>query len=143
LIFKTPSIAVAGLLVALLGLAVSKPDTARVLRTRRIQAPPEKIFPLIHDLHSWGSWSPYEKLDPTVKKTHSGAASGKGAVYSRKATVKWARGAWRSLIDLHFSRSPSNWISSGRSEGHNVAEFTLEAEGDSTNLTWAMQGPNP
>jgi len=54
LIFKTVSIAVAGLLVALLGLAATKADTFRVQRTTRIQAPPEKIFPLINDLRSWG-----------------------------------------------------------------------------------------
>ena len=28
-------------------------------------------------------------------------------------------------------------------EGHDVAEFTLEAKEGSTDVTWAMQGPNP
>ena len=28
-------------------------------------------------------------------------------------------------------------------EAHNIAEFTLEAKGDSTNVMWAMRGPNP
>jgi hypothetical protein len=28
-------------------------------------------------------------------------------------------------------------------EGHNIAEFTLEPHGDSTNVTWAMHGPAP
>jgi len=28
-------------------------------------------------------------------------------------------------------------------EAHNIAEFTLEPKGDSTNVTWAMQGPAP
>ena len=28
-------------------------------------------------------------------------------------------------------------------EGHNTAEFTLEAEGDSTDVTWAVHGPTP
>jgi hypothetical protein len=27
-------------------------------------------------------------------------------------------------------------------ESHNIAEFTLEPRGASTNVTWAMQGPN-
>lgn len=27
-------------------------------------------------------------------------------------------------------------------EGHNVSEFALDPEGDSTNITWAMHGPN-
>jgi hypothetical protein len=28
-------------------------------------------------------------------------------------------------------------------EGHNVAEFTVEAKGDSSVVTWAMHGPSP
>ena len=28
-------------------------------------------------------------------------------------------------------------------EGHNTAEFTLEAEGEFTNVTWAVFGPVP
>jgi hypothetical protein len=28
-------------------------------------------------------------------------------------------------------------------EAHNVAEFTLEPKGDSTNVTWTMDGPAP
>jgi len=73
----------AGILVAaLLGFAATKPGTFRVQRTKSIQAPPEKVFALINDFRRWGSWSPYEKLDPTMKRTYSGAANGKGAVYA-------------------------------------------------------------
>jgi hypothetical protein len=28
-------------------------------------------------------------------------------------------------------------------EGHNIAEFTLEPQGDSTSVTWVMRGPTP
>lgn len=76
----------AGILVAaLLGFAATKPGTFRVQRTKSIQAPPEKVFALINDFRRWGSWSPYEKLDPTMKRTYSSAANGKGAVYARWA----------------------------------------------------------
>ncbi len=75
------AIVVVVLLVALLAFAASKPDRLRVQRATSIKAPPEKIFPLINDFHSWDRWSPYERLDPAMKKTHSGAASGEGAVY--------------------------------------------------------------
>ena len=45
-------------------LAATQPATFRVQRATRIQAPPEKIYPLIDDFHNWSYWSPYEKLDP-------------------------------------------------------------------------------
>jgi hypothetical protein len=62
-------------------LAATKPDTFSVQRATSIKAPPEKIFPWINDFHQWKSWSPYENKDPAMKRSYSGAAAGKGAVY--------------------------------------------------------------
>ena len=76
--FKIIAIVVVVLVVALLVFAATKPDTFRVQRSASIKAPPEKIFALINDLHSWGAWSPWEKKDPAMKRTYSGAASGMG-----------------------------------------------------------------
>src|SRR4051812_24302055 len=66
--------------VAVLAYSASKPDTFRVQRDIDIAAPPEKIFPLINDLHAHTGWSPFKK-DPAMKRTHSGAEEGKGAIY--------------------------------------------------------------
>ena len=62
---KTIAIAVVVLLViavvVVLGLAAMKPDTFRVQRAMAIKAPPEKIFALINDFHTWGQWSPWKR----------------------------------------------------------------------------------
>src|SRR5882672_7754205 len=68
-------------IAGVLAFAATKPDTFSIQRAASIKAPPEKIFPLLNDLHNFASWSPYEKKDPAMKRTHSGAPSGKGAVY--------------------------------------------------------------
>jgi hypothetical protein len=39
-------------------------DTFRVERSVSIQAPAEKIFPLIDDFYRWENWAPWEKIDP-------------------------------------------------------------------------------
>ncbi len=44
----------------MLGYAATKPSDFRVTRTALIQAPPEKMFPLISDFQRWGAWPPYE-----------------------------------------------------------------------------------
>ena len=56
-----------------------KPGAFAVQRTIAIQATPEKIFPLINDYHNWPAWSPWEKLDPNMKRTLTGPLSGTGA----------------------------------------------------------------
>ena len=80
------------LLAAILVFAATKPGAFRVERARSIQAPPERIFDLINDFHRWGLWSPWEKLDPAMKRTFAGAESGKGAVYEWAGNSKAGQG---------------------------------------------------
>jgi len=141
--FKKLAIVVVVLLAALLAFATTRPDTFRVERTTSIKAPPEKIFALINDLHAYASWSPWEKLDPAMTRTHSGSANGKGAVYQWEGNSQVGKGR----IEITESSPPSKVALkldyAQPFEAHNFVEFTLEAKGDSTNVTWATYGPNP
>jgi len=141
-LFKTIVIVVVVAIAAILVYATTLPDDFRVQRTTSIKAPPEKIFPLINDLHRWGSWSPWEKMDPEMKRTYSGAAAGKGAAYAWQGNRKVGEGRME-IVDA----SPPSKIAIKLDfikpfEGHNTAEFTLEPKGDSTNVTWTMYGPS-
>jgi len=132
----------AGILIAaLLGLAATKPGTFRVQRTKSIQAPPERVFALINDFRMWASWSPYENLDPTMRKTHSGAASGKGAVYEWSGKGKAGEGRMEITDTYPPSKITIKLDFLKPFEGHNTAEFTLDSKGESTNVTWAVHGP--
>ena len=141
--WKTIAIVVAVLLAAVLVFAATRPDVFRVERATSIKAPPEKIFALINGFRSWSTWSPWEKLDPELKRTYGGAPSGKGAVYEWAGNGKVGQGrmeikesspASKIAIQLDFIKP---------FEGHNVAEFTLDPQGDSTKVAWSMQGPSP
>lgn len=140
---KTIAIASVVLLAALLAFAATKPDTFRVQRTASIKAPPEKVFALINDFHQWSAWSPWEKMDPAMRRIHSGAASGKGAVYEWDGNNKVGQGR----MEITGSSAPSKIIIKldflRPFEAHNVAEFMLVEQSDSTAVTWAMHGPSP
>ncbi|MFC5474902.1 SRPBCC family protein [Paraherbaspirillum soli] len=140
---KTIALIVAVLLAILLGFAATRPDTFRVQRTTSIKAPPEKVFALINDFHQWGSWSPYDKLDPAMKRTFSGAANGKGAVYEWQGDNKVGAGRMEITESSPSSKLTIKLDFIKPFEGHNTAEFTLDAQGDSSNVTWAMYGPTP
>ena len=131
------------LIAAVLIFAATKPDTFRVQRSASIKAPPEKIFSLINDLHSWGVWSPWEKKDPAMKRTHSGAASGKGAVYEWDGNKEVGKGRMEITESSPSSKIAIKLDFIKPFEGHSTAEFTLEAKGDTTNVAWAMHGPSP
>ena len=84
-------------IVAVLLVAAScQPDSFRVARSASIQAAPDKVFALINDLQRWKGWSPWERMDPELRRSYGGAQAGKGAHYAWKATRRWARAAWRS-----------------------------------------------
>ena len=141
-IMKKLLLSLAVLVLGVLGVAFSRPSTFRVERTAIIPAAPEKVFPLVDDFHQWGTWSPWEKLDPGMKRTHSGAASGKGAVYSWEGNDQVGAGRMEILEDAAPSRVKIQLDFLRPFEGHNTAEFTLAPEGPGTRVTWAMSGRN-
>jgi hypothetical protein len=131
------------LVVAVLIYAATKPDTFRVQRATRINAPPEKVFALINDYHRWGSWSPYEKLDPDMKRTYSGSPNGTGAVYEWEGNNKAGKGRMEIADSLPPSQVVIKLDFVKPFEAHNLVHFTLQPGGASTDVTWAMQGPSP
>ena len=140
---KTIAIIVVVLIGAILVYAATKPEMFHVQRATSIKAPPENIFLLINNLHGWGAWSPYEKKDPAMKRTLSGAESGKGAVYEWDGNQEVGKGRmeiidtsppFKVTIKLDFVKP---------FEAHNIVDFTLEPKGDATDVTWAMHGPSP
>lgn len=128
-------------------LAATKPTRFSVLRATSVKAPPEKIFPLINDFHQWGTWSPYENKDPAMKRSYSGAASGKGAVYAWDGNKNVGSGRMEILDASMPSKIVIKLDFFTPFEGHNTAEFTMLPQGDATNLTtdvtWLMHGPAP
>jgi hypothetical protein len=135
------AVVIAVAVVAVLVYAATKPDKFGVQRAARIGVPPEKIFPLIDDLHAHTSWSPFEK-DPNMKRTHSGAARGKGAVYEWEGNRQVGAGRL-AIIDSTPSKVTMALDMLKPFEAHNVVEFTLEPKGGSTDVTWAMHGRQP
>ena len=135
------------LIAGVLIYAATRPDSFRVQRSATLNAPPEKIAPLISDFHNWGSWSPWEKLDPAMQRTYSGAPAGKGAVYEWSGNGKAGAGRME-ILDASPSSSPSK-VSIQLDflkpfEAHNLTDFTLEPQpGGGTRVNWDLHGPMP
>ena len=131
------------LVVGLLLFAATKPDDFRVERTASIEAPPEAIYPLISDFHNWGRWSPWEKLDPQMAKTHSGAPAGVGAVYEWKGNDQVGEGRMEILEAAPPSAVTIRLDFLSPFEARNTTRFLLEPNGQATTVTWVMEGPQP
>lgn len=144
---KTIMLVVGGMLGALLagmlGFAATQPDTFHVERSISIQAPAEAIFAQIEDLHRWEAWSPFEKLDPTMKKAYSGAERGPGAIYAWEGNSNAGAGRMEVTGTTPPSSVALKLDFTKPFEAHNTLTFTLASKDGATHVTWAMDGPQP
>jgi hypothetical protein len=100
------------------------------------------VFAQVNELRQWEAWSPWAKLDPAMKQTYEGPASGAGAVSAwcgnRKVgegrnTIVESRAPELIRLKLEFLR-PFKCT--------NDVEFTFQFNGRGTVVTWSMTGKN-
>ncbi|MCB9184921.1 MAG: SRPBCC family protein [Flavobacteriales bacterium] len=127
------------IIVLILVIAATKPNTVRYERSTVIHAAPERILPHLIDFRAWQPWSPWEKLDPDMERNYSGTDRGVGAKYAWSGK-KAGAGTMEVLavdvdsvdIDLRFTRPFKNDC---------VVWFRCAPQGADTKLIWTMDGP--
>lgn len=130
------------LVLGLAGYVASLPDDFQVQRTAEIHAPADVVFSLINNFHEWDKWSPWEKLDPNLKRTYTGPDAGPGASYS------WVGDANVGEGKMTIEESKPNELVSIRLEfikpfpGLCPTTFQLEPTDSTTKVTWKMKGKN-
>ena len=119
-----------------------QPSHFTITRSASFNAPPEAVFAEVNDFSKWQSWSPWERLDPNMKKTVSTPSSGKGASYAwvgnseageGKMVIADSKPTEAIKIDLEFIKPFAM---------KSVTDFTFKPDGDKTIMTWTMSGEN-
>jgi len=139
---KKIGIALGVVVVIFLLVVATRPSTFKIERSLVVAAPPAIVFAQVNDFNLWAAWSPWEAMDPTMKRTHSGAPSGVGAVYDwsgndkvgeGRMTITESRPGEAVGIKLEFIKPM---------QATNDTVFTFKAEGEGTQVNWAMSGNN-
>ena len=130
-------------IVVVLALAARKPDSFQVTRTTTINAPPERIYPLIADFKAWSAWSPWEKKDPAMKRSFGGPETGAGATYAWAGDKNVGEGSMRIVEAKAPERLSLKLDFLKPFEAHNDVVFSLAPQGSATTVTWTMTGPTP
>ena len=126
---------------AILVFAATKPDTFHIERAVVIQAPPDKVFPLIDDLHNWTRWQP-QYSDPAVKLSYSGPDRGVGAESEWSGVGQTGAGRM-TVTESEPKQSVTIAVDWKRPFAvRNINQFTLAPDGSGTRVTWSMDGPN-
>lgn len=128
---------------AVLGVSWFQPDQFHYERSGIINASPGAIYPYLSDLHLGSEWSPYEKLDPQMKRTFKGAATEVGAIMEFEGNDEVGAGRMEIVatdpdrfveLELEFFRP---------FKGVNRVRYVLTPEPTGTRFTWIMTGKNP
>jgi Polyketide cyclase / dehydrase and lipid transport len=115
-------------------------DTFSVERSETIAASAQQVHAHIVDFHKWVAWSPWEGIDPNLKRTYGGAAQGVGATYAWEGARKVGHGNMEIVgdtatqIDLKL-----RFIKPFKANNDTV--FALAETNGVTKVTWTMTGP--
>jgi hypothetical protein len=133
----------AAVLIAVLVIVVAtRPAAFHIERSITVVAKPAAVFAEVNDFRTWAAWSPWEKLDPQMKRAFTGPSAGKGAAYAWVGNKKVGEGRMtiersdepsRVQIKLEFIKP---WTAT------NVTTFSFAPLPDGTMVTWAMDGRN-
>ncbi|HLW71885.1 MAG TPA: SRPBCC family protein [Candidatus Binataceae bacterium] len=123
--------------------AATMPKDFRVSRSITINAPPEKIFPLINDLKSFNEWNPFAKQDPSNAIAYSGPQKRQGRWRFVGQQGQSGKGSLAITDTAPPSRVNMRLDMEKPMEGHTNIVFALQSVGTATEVSWTMAGPYP
>ncbi|MDP2272644.1 MAG: SRPBCC family protein [Archangium sp.] len=134
--------AVAVLIVIFLVVVATRPGTFEIKRSLLINAPAEVVYDQVDDFKSWNAWSPWDQMDPTMKRTFNEVPSGVGAGYAWVGNKDVGEGNMKITdakppehlgLDLNFTAPFA---------ANNRTDFDFAKTGEGTTVTWTMSGTN-
>ena len=113
------------------------PGEILVSRSIDIEAPPEKVFPLVNDLEAFKRWSPWTEIDEDTRFELSGPDSGVGA------RMSWSSGnpeVGSGSQEIIRSRPPEQVVLmlDFAPRGSAQASFDLVSVDAGTRITWSF-----
>ncbi|WP_409328857.1 SRPBCC family protein [Trujillonella humicola] len=115
-------------------------DTYTVQRSTTIAAPPERVYAEIVDFRRWTAWSPWEDVDPAMRREYSGAESGVGAVYAWSGNRKAGAGRMTVVDAAEPSRVRIDLVFEKPFRARNDITFAITPDAAGSAVTWTMVG---
>jgi hypothetical protein len=131
-----------GVIVVFLIVVALQPSDFKVERSATLRAPAPAAFAQVNDFQNWQAWSPWEKVDPALRRQYEGPKAGTGAVYAwqgnkdvgeGRMTITESRPGELVRIKLEFFK-PFAAV--------NDTIFSFKPSNDGTTVTWTMSGQN-
>ena len=133
-------IGVVAVVAVFLIVVATRPNDYRIERSTTIAAPASSVYGRVSDFRKWKDWSPWEELDPAMKKSIEGVPGGVGSFYAWDGNDKAGAGRMTLVesrpnelvgIKLEFFRPMEDSCSTN---------FSFKPEGEKVHVDWVMEG---
>jgi hypothetical protein len=135
-------LAVVVVVVAFALFVATRPAAYRVSRSTTIAAAPTLVYTQVAEFHRWEAWSPWAKLDPSMKTTYAGPAAAPGSSYAWAGNDKVGEGRM-TIVDARPGEHVGIRLEFLKPfEATSSTEFSFASTGGATKTTWTMDGRN-
>lgn len=142
IMWKKIALAFGALVVIFLVVVALQPSDFRIERSISVSAPPSAPFARVIDFRKWNAWSPWDKLDPNMKKDFSGPETGVGSKYAWAGNDQAGEGRM-TIVSVDPDRKIQIKLEFLKPfEATNDTVFSFAPDGAGTKINWAMSGKN-
>lgn len=119
-------------------LCFTGPKKFETSKSISINADAATVYSVVSDFNKWPQWSPWQKRDSLMKNTVTGAPS---TVGHKMDWISESEGSGSLTIDeVVVNQKVTTSLKMVDWDAISHASFIIEPAGDSTNLTWTMDG---
>jgi uncharacterized protein YndB with AHSA1/START domain len=105
-----------------------------------INAPAEKIYPLVATPKQWPNWAVWQKREPTMDMKFGTVESGAGAEWSWASRTQGSGRMKFLKADAPKQLDYELFFIEGNDETRSTGSFILAPEGQGTKVTWTFKG---
>ncbi|WP_395846630.1 SRPBCC family protein [Cystobacter fuscus] len=137
---KRISLALGVAVVGFAALVTSRPSTYRTERAMPLAAPAEIPFALVNDLHRWRLWSPWDALDPGMRRHFDGPIAGPEAVYTWAGNARAGKGRMTVLESRPYDFIRVRFERLAPRPSTSTLDFTFQPTAEGVLLRWSQEG---
>jgi uncharacterized protein YndB with AHSA1/START domain len=126
-----------GIAVVLLAAGFLLPATYTAKRSVTVNAPVEKVFPLVASHKEWKRWSVWNQRDPAMTMTYSGPEMSAGSKWSWKSKSEGNGGMEFSAVEPNIR---IGYILTMEDMKPATGELKFAPDGKGTKVTWDIFG---
>lgn len=137
-ILRVSLIAIISVFAVYLVLCIFGPKLFVTSKSKTIGTSAETIFALVSDFNAGSKWSPWQKKDPNMKLKYEGQPA---TVGHKMAWESESQGSGEQTItEIIPNEKVKTSLKINGWDGESIAMFVLTPKGDSTVVTWSMDG---